>query len=1027
DMINRASILLHSATESKLYFSKVTILIPENWTSCGGLAIGPESELTFKDAHIRIQESHPVFVDNPWTEQPRGCGDPGNFIYFSDAFISGANQDLGSLGNVFVHEWAKFRWGVFEEYGHFRDSVFPSAFRNGSEWLPNYCTDQRVQGEFNGCGTENSEAECRFTPEAQQVNNATSSLLGTPFITSVDTFCNKDTHVRNAPTKHNLMCDKNSTWEVISRHSDIINAVGGAAGNTTYTIRKMMPNSLQDKLVFVLDVTKQMGAKLQRWEFLYNSVYNFIMYKAATGSQVGIVTFGNTLHNKSELLTLMDEEVRRSVAANIPQKVTNDAIKKVSLGLAAASEILNGSGKIILLTENLVENTQDTAEDLINAAEGVAVQPVFYPAISTVPIDIYVPLTSFHGLSPLIVEDKNAPGSGNVQNSENYFTLSQYIQLTGSSTLDEVSTGTCTILSSQLNCSFTIQISNSSSFNKDFIMEFLHDGRISTTYDVENLEPLGITHVDSSDTSETYKGNNLQDGSYTFTASINIGLSDDYVTKVVISAVPSVNASQLFIDISASEPLENLQYTSESAPVLYAKMSDGYRHVVYAKLVATIGSLYSNDSIKTSTLTMLDNGLGCDVTANDGIYSAYLLGITELGRVSISVTATDNNGSAKLVGASSLSRAAPVIPEGLTRACCGSSIDLTGVALESTGTFSIFTPPGLNAKTSGDVTLNYPPGIIRDLSAERNGEIVTLTFSASGEDFNVGSASSYLLDYGNDFSEPLNISKPAGALINTDVIISCDATYVFTVTAIDKDGQRSKPSNEARVFIGCDDIVDPNKGLTTGAIIGIAIACVVLLLVIILIIYLCLHRDNLDDNKVWKFLTCHCFKKNKSPIQHQGRSRTGNADVIRSNNAGPIREPQEYYGESRAVSSGLASGPVRNVEDLYRKPDLQAKWKARNTKEESSDDGGFEQHRQQQNYYQQQNVKMRDMGRNDHYNHPINQVGIPADNQENHYDLSSRSSLPSSHDNYGYSDTESYSNPQGKRPVVPPRKPVTQV
>jgi len=52
---------------------------------------------------------------------------------------------------VFVHEWAKYRWGVFEEYGHRADPIFPSATRSydGNETLRHtYCTDGEVAGNF---------------------------------------------------------------------------------------------------------------------------------------------------------------------------------------------------------------------------------------------------------------------------------------------------------------------------------------------------------------------------------------------------------------------------------------------------------------------------------------------------------------------------------------------------------------------------------------------------------------------------------------------------------------------------------------------------------------------------------------------------------------------------------------------------------------------------------------------------------------------------------------------------------------
>ncbi|MPD02053.1 hypothetical protein E2C01_097608 [Portunus trituberculatus] len=56
-----------------------------------------------------------------------------------------------SAGNVLVHEWAKFRWGVFEEYGHLHDAIFPQVYRDDNNTAtPTYCTDTQLEGTMVG-------------------------------------------------------------------------------------------------------------------------------------------------------------------------------------------------------------------------------------------------------------------------------------------------------------------------------------------------------------------------------------------------------------------------------------------------------------------------------------------------------------------------------------------------------------------------------------------------------------------------------------------------------------------------------------------------------------------------------------------------------------------------------------------------------------------------------------------------------------------------------------------------------------
>ena len=57
-------------------------------------------------------------------------------------------------GNLFAHEWAKLRYGVFEEYGFPGDANYP-LFYADTEFTPsgyvtvdkpNFCTDQEIAG-----------------------------------------------------------------------------------------------------------------------------------------------------------------------------------------------------------------------------------------------------------------------------------------------------------------------------------------------------------------------------------------------------------------------------------------------------------------------------------------------------------------------------------------------------------------------------------------------------------------------------------------------------------------------------------------------------------------------------------------------------------------------------------------------------------------------------------------------------------------------------------------------------------------
>lgn len=96
-MVEAASQLMFSATEGKVFFGDVVIVVPENW-SCQGQT-GPANDMVYSwdSAHLRVGPSHYLFGDNPWTQQLGGCGEPGDWIYVPDNFLLN-NSNVGSPG-----------------------------------------------------------------------------------------------------------------------------------------------------------------------------------------------------------------------------------------------------------------------------------------------------------------------------------------------------------------------------------------------------------------------------------------------------------------------------------------------------------------------------------------------------------------------------------------------------------------------------------------------------------------------------------------------------------------------------------------------------------------------------------------------------------------------------------------------------------------------------------------------------------------------------------------------------------------
>ena len=150
-LLAQGSSELFYATEGLAYIDSVNILLPSTWTNKYDASVS--SQYFYEDGDIRINTPNPLHVDNPYTVQPGGCGERSKYIHLTPEFIFHLNNTstdtFGPLEKVFVHEWSKLRYGVFEEYGYPGDQQYPLFYmdnQNVDELQPNFCTDHTLQG-----------------------------------------------------------------------------------------------------------------------------------------------------------------------------------------------------------------------------------------------------------------------------------------------------------------------------------------------------------------------------------------------------------------------------------------------------------------------------------------------------------------------------------------------------------------------------------------------------------------------------------------------------------------------------------------------------------------------------------------------------------------------------------------------------------------------------------------------------------------------------------------------------------------
>ncbi|XP_067930959.1 calcium-activated chloride channel regulator 1-like [Watersipora subatra] len=216
-----ASEVLRIATENRLYFKNFTIVVPENWTHSSDW-MEPEEEETVTRARIIVAEANLAYGNEPYTLQPGGCGQEGDFIHFTSEYLTRSSNDANTYKPVkrVVKEFAKLKWGLFDENIPINDTVTPRFYFKDNAIQPEGCieTVKFDFKDFSQCVISNSPPPypCDFILK-EVLGSA--SLLSYDYAESVTGFCkdNKEgaTHNILSSNLQNANCQDRSAWSVI--------------------------------------------------------------------------------------------------------------------------------------------------------------------------------------------------------------------------------------------------------------------------------------------------------------------------------------------------------------------------------------------------------------------------------------------------------------------------------------------------------------------------------------------------------------------------------------------------------------------------------------------------------------------------------------------------------------------------------------------------------------------------------------------------------------------------------------------
>ncbi|XP_038167905.1 calcium-activated chloride channel regulator 2 [Arvicola amphibius] len=737
EMLTEASFYLFNATKRRVFFRTIQILIPATWTAHNYSKVKQES---YEKANVIVTEQNGVHGDDPYTLQHRGCGKEGKYIHFTPNFL--LNDELiagyGSRGRVFVHEWAHLRWGVFDEYS--KDKPF---YLNGRNEIQVTRCSSGITGVFvcekGLCPHEDCiisklfREGCTFLYNSTQ--NATASIMFMQSLPSVVEFCNASTHNHEAPNLQNQKCSLRSTWDVITGSSDFQHSLPmrGVELPPPPTFSLMQAG---DKVIcLVMDVSRKM-AEADRLLRLQQAAELYLMQVVEVRTFVGIVTFGSKGEIRAQLQPMNSDSDRRRLVSYLPASVSTEDEANTCAGVKRGFEVLekrNGraDGSVMILVTSGADKHINNC--LLSAvSSGVTIHSI---ALGSSTAGKLEELSHLTGGLKFFIPDKSNPnrmteafcrissGTGDIfqqslQLESMYETLPPQQQRMNSVTVD----GT---------------VGNDTVFQVTW--------QTSGPPEMAVLDPSGRKY----NTSDFVINPAFQTASLRVPGTAKHGrwtymLNNTHPSPQALKVTVASRASSLAIYPATVEAFVERDSTHFPQPVIiYANVRKGLYPILNATVVATVDP-EAGDPVM---LQLLDNGAGADVIKNDGIYSRYFFSFPVSGRYSLTVRVHHSPSISTLAHSVPGSHAMYVpgyiandniqmnAPKQPGHRGVEEQWDFSRVS--AGGSFSV---RGVPAGPHPDM---FPPCRITDLEAVKVEEDVILSWTAPGEDFDQGQATSY--------------------------------------------------------------------------------------------------------------------------------------------------------------------------------------------------------------------------------------------------------------------------------------------
>lgn len=649
-LLRSSSGFLHRATNGLVYFKHVTINFPNTWPE--RRSARRLSSSSFEKSDVRVDVPGSAEEVRPFTKQLRPCGKPGDYIQLSPTFLAELNDSTTNTfknpAYVFVHEWAHYRYGVFDEYGRLGDSKYPLTYcENKTDTKGNVVRMVKL----NSCSTKlrysaklASGERCKINKTTCQISKdciiritteatdpAESSIMFMPYVATVSQFCDSRNgtraHNRNAPNKQNAICKKRSTWEVISENEDL---KGLPRPDMSKHIEVSFEETQQredlpQRVVLVLDVSGSMDDK-NRLTFLKEAATRYIQDIADGSKRLAIVTFSNTgtVHH-----TMMPVNVNtRQGFFNAVKQLQTIGTTCIGCGLQRALEVLRTpdetpEGGIIVLMTDGAENETPSLKDVLPELTAAKVE-VSTMALGASADGQIEKLATLSGGKAFFFEDLQGNTAVAMETAFVESTTTQAAADKDYIRLKDVEKTLTTKLEEQ----FMLE----ASLGNNTVVIVDQVSSTSTDISVTLIDPSGqeckmCVEIGDKKTKKVIIPSPAQPGVWT----IRVETSSSQKAEVNIqvkSQGKDPNSEPIRVDCR----MGSLQVGKPNEAIIYANVYKGKKIVLDATVVAEVTG--PNPPHK-STEPLHDDGRDPDIEANDGTYSGYFVQFTGKGRYTV--------------------------------------------------------------------------------------------------------------------------------------------------------------------------------------------------------------------------------------------------------------------------------------------------------------------------------------------------------------------------------------------------------